>query len=507
MFSQPKKELSPNELKLVKAAAGGDLKEVKQLIEAGTEVNFKPTTAHTTPLIEAAKNLRRDVVLFLLDEAKAAVDALNKAGETALMAVFGYLPFYIEDPNDPRANGVKQDKQQHLTVAEEALLYNCLHIAQILIDHGAQINFCESKKNSILLKAFNRYYYQPRNGFLTNDELHKISKSYHNYLFIKFLLEKGANVNFVDNTGYTPAMYLLMNMDEETLPILRLMIAHGMDVNAVNEYTQQSVLSIAAHGSGPNAGAVVKCLIDAGASRIDLYTGNKTDLMYAIQWDDEEAFTQQLQADVKALDAQDAMGQTALMIAIKANKHQFAARLIAAGAGLDLTDNRNQNALVLADEKGFDMLMDAGASLQNCGVVLLHKLIQDNAMNVARFKRVLSKLSKEQINSPLSQMTALYIAVSDTAFYGKTGVDRQGKFEYGCKIIALLLHAGADPTIEYKRIPTDIGIKPFDDSVIEGNKKLKEIYTKYQLRQQQPAAALCETRLLPEDLSFTSPRP
>ena len=515
MFSHPNNELNPNELKLAKAAAGGRLEEVKQLIQEGVEVNFKPSTAKTqppktTPLIEAAKNLRRDVVLFLLDEAEAEVDATNAAEETALMAVFGYLPFYAEFPMDPLANGVSQDKKQPMTAAEEALLKDCLDMAQLLIDHGAQINFCEREGLSILNKALYRYYYQPRNGFLTQDEIYKISVSYHNLPFIKFLLENGANVNFVDKGGNTPAMHLVRNIDEETLPILRLMIAHGMNVNALNK-TQQSVLFIAAQGSGPKTCEVVKCLIEAGADRSALYTTQKTDLMYAIQWEDENDFLLQLQTNAKVLNAQDADGETALIKAVKTNQYKLISRLIAAGANPNFANKKNQTALLLADATSIDLLMTAGASLKKCGVALLHMLISGATLPVDKFKFILSKLSIEQINSPLFQMTALYIAVSAAAFNAKLGTYRQQKRDFGYAIIPLLLEAGADPTIEYRRIPSDKGVKPFDDCVIEGNEVLKAIYANYQLQKKiaQPAAALSASHFISEEHEekVTSARP
>lgn len=107
----------------VRAADRGDIQAVKELLEAGADVNVmvKARFIESTALIRAAGNGHIEVVELLL-QAKADPNKKNASGETAL----GY-----------------------------ALRSNHLNIMEVLIDRGAQVDLAENSGFTPLRLAAN----------------------------------------------------------------------------------------------------------------------------------------------------------------------------------------------------------------------------------------------------------------------------------------------------------------------------------------------------------------
>ena len=88
------------------------------------------------------------------------------------------------------------------------------------------------------------------------------------------LLERGANIEEVNDEGYTPLMEAAREGHEE---MVALLLSQGADINAQTEETQETALTLACCGGFLE---VADFLIKAGA---DLELGASTPLMEAAQ--------------------------------------------------------------------------------------------------------------------------------------------------------------------------------------------------------------------------------
>ena len=88
------------------------------------------------------------------------------------------------------------------------------------------------------------------------------------------LLERGANIEEVNDEGYTPLMEAAREGHEE---MVALLLSQGADINAQTEETQETALTLACCGGFLD---VADFLIKAGA---DIELGASTPLMEAAQ--------------------------------------------------------------------------------------------------------------------------------------------------------------------------------------------------------------------------------
>lgn len=103
---------------------------------------------------------------------------------------------------------------------------NCEKIIKILIDDGdIDINIINASTN-ILMDYFNRNH-----KTTIQKELN----------FAKYLIEKGINLNQKDKFGNTILMNTILSMNQY-LPILKLFVENGADINACISDTKESIL-------------------------------------------------------------------------------------------------------------------------------------------------------------------------------------------------------------------------------------------------------------------------
>jgi len=122
--------------KLHDAAKIGDLAEVKQLIEAASNVDERDV-AERTPLSWAAGEGRLDVVQFLLEKG-ADVNARDFSNYTPLQhavldAKFNAVKLLVENGADVNAKD-----NENISVLDDAIYRNKPDIAQFLKAHGAK---------------------------------------------------------------------------------------------------------------------------------------------------------------------------------------------------------------------------------------------------------------------------------------------------------------------------------------------------------------------------------
>lgn len=169
---------------------------------------------------------------------------------------------------------------------------------------------------------------------------------------VKLLLDKGANVNLADNSGYTALIDAARNNGLEYQTIVKLLLDHGANVHA----SEDAAIFSAAQGSDPE---IMRFLLAKGAP----------------------ANAKRSKDD----------GDTVLIVAASGGSSETVAMLLAAGADLKLTNNLGETALMKAVKLDhryspdarlpmIDLLLQKGADInahdKNGMTPLLHSVVQ-----------------------------------------------------------------------------------------------------------------------------------
>jgi Carboxypeptidase regulatory-like domain/Ankyrin repeats (3 copies) len=187
---------------LVKAASENDLKTVKNLIAAGSDVNRRDERTDSTALDEAVGYGNREMARALLD-AGAEINARNRRRQTALMMMDNDAT--VELVWDLVAAGAKvnlrdEDKDTALMLAAA---WSVPEVLRALLDAGAKINVRNKEGVTALM-------YAARVGNLNN---------------VRLLLASGAEINAKNNEGVTAFKLADENGYEEVVGLLRAHMA------------------------------------------------------------------------------------------------------------------------------------------------------------------------------------------------------------------------------------------------------------------------------------------
>jgi ankyrin repeat protein/anti-anti-sigma regulatory factor len=120
--------------------------------------------------------------------------------------------------------------------------YDCV---KMLLDHGADVNAVDNSGKTVLHAAFGMF--------------NKVD-----YNCIKMLLDHGADINSVDNSGTTVLHAALKSSDGANYDCIKMLIDHGADMNAVDN-SGNAVLHAAFKSFQPLNYDCIKMLIDHGA--------------------------------------------------------------------------------------------------------------------------------------------------------------------------------------------------------------------------------------------------
>ena len=173
---------APIELaELVQAAANGQLKMVRHLIQLGGDPKSAQDTAGNTLLLEAVQKNDFDFVRFLLTEAKVDPNIANRLGQTALM---------------------------------KACAYGHLDMAQLLIVHGAIVDVADISGSTVLHNAvtasspeslawmLRQYPWLVNRCDKTGESpAHLAVKNANAMRFLPLLARAGANLELMDTDG------------------------------------------------------------------------------------------------------------------------------------------------------------------------------------------------------------------------------------------------------------------------------------------------------------------
>ncbi len=418
---------------LVAAARAADEEGVRRLLWQGADPNAED---RVTPLMGVAASARRGAerlaVMRLLLAAGAQVNARNAEGRTALSFAAGFL-----DPDAMR----------------------------LLLEHGADPNLTDHRGTSPLLHALLPYRGEATRLEVVNlllgkgadvnarapgdhrTALHQALRPGHASV-VQALLQHGADPNARDDAGSTPLMYAVQRsyLTADTADIVRLLAKAGADLNA-QDATGRTAVVLAAASGNREALPLLRVLGARDADEHIAKTG---------------------------LDVAPALGQ-----AIRGRRLAAARLLVAAGVGVNETDDRGWTPLVYAADAGeaqmVEALLAAGARVDtkaDDGSTALMRAVRKRDIAIAR--RLLGAGAAVNATNKAGD-TSLLIAAkfelmmvvarpgADSVQGGETPAGRGAVWTGGVtpmaptfetirdqepELVAVLLDAGADPNVK-----------------------------------------------------------
>jgi ankyrin repeat protein len=227
------------------AVTAGDLSKVRALIDAEpAQLEMKDKDGNT-PLIIACATEQVAIANYLIDRG-ADVNAKGALGATPLMAIrkdrewsFGLAQRLVAKGAD--VNAAMSFTFRNWTVLCGTVKSGNVQIAKLLIEHGADLNIHDIEGTPLQMAISN---------LNAKEEMAKL------------LIESGAKLQAF-SYGNTELHLAAMKGFAELVPLL---VSHGADVNAVNDYNRTALYYAAMHGHRKTADA----LLAAGAKIEDI---------------------------------------------------------------------------------------------------------------------------------------------------------------------------------------------------------------------------------------------
>ena len=234
---------------LYDAAANNDVEAVRDLVDAGVDVNAKGTRGESI-LTNAVIRAGPEVVQILVD-AGADVNAKDNFGNPVLfeaVSPYGWGPEakqILQILVDAGANVNVKDDDGRPVLVEAIRPGNILtdhpEIVRVLVDGGAEVNI-DQNGTPIIFRAL-------LGSYEVYDGAHDI---------MRMLADAGADVNVRDDRG-NPLLFEAVQQGD--LEIVRILVEAGADVNS-KDSSGDSILSEAKFRNKPE---IARILIDAGA--------------------------------------------------------------------------------------------------------------------------------------------------------------------------------------------------------------------------------------------------
>jgi len=335
------------------ASYHGGFKVARLLLDHGVNINVRDKECQT-PLHAALADLDNsvadyyvDAVRFLLDH-DADVDAEDNDRSTPLHVISRHGN--VEAARLLLERGARVDARDNddSTPLHFALRGKNVEVARLLLEHGASIN------------VWNKEGQTPQHLLLAmGDERLDID-------IIRFFLERGADVDAVDNYHWT---LLHKASYKGNVKVAQLLLERGANINARNKEGHtplHRVLVSLVYGAGAYYFDTIQLLFEHGANVDALDDAQSAPLHVASKYGSTKATRLLLEygADVHALDGNHS---TSLHLASRIGNAEVARLLLEHGAVVDARDNKDSTPLHVASQRGnaevARLLLEHGANI------------------------------------------------------------------------------------------------------------------------------------------------
>ncbi|MBW5397594.1 ankyrin repeat domain-containing protein, partial [Brachyspira pilosicoli] len=298
---------------LMRAAMIGSYEMVKFLLENGADANTKDNYGNTVLYhnirychyeeegLEDAKK-----IFNLLIKYGADVNTKDNYGGSLLNTAYSFsgLPpnremfkVLVENGFDLESRikgGEDYPPDYDYTPLMIAALRNDYDMVKFLVEKGANIN----------AKTHSEYSSLETPLLLSLDYEHIESRYDENSSVAEYLINNGADINVTNEDGETPLMYA---SKLHNIKVIELLIQKGADINAFNNYGNTALIY------GVNNLETVKLLVENGAD-VNFYKGGSTALISACEYSHERNIDviKYLVSKKANINAQDNEGYTAL---------------------------------------------------------------------------------------------------------------------------------------------------------------------------------------------------
>lgn len=308
-----------NEESLVKATKKGDIKEINELINKGTDVNIsgiEKNSENIPPIIIAAVS-NNSKILSLLIEKGANVNTILKGKDITLAE--------IETERE-----IKTIKLTNPTPLLAAVMGGNIENIKILLKNGADIDLKGGLGFTPLMLA----------------------SFYGKIDIVEILLKNGANINLKDDRGVNALDY---SIQEKKTDISKLLIKNGIEIGNVVE--GKNNLNALSRSIVFKEYEVAKILVEKGADVYAKSSKNQTPLMFSLKQysetgnDDLFFSIVEREKELKDINYRDNDGQTLLMFAVQYNDVKAVKYLLENGADKDIKTNDGLKAIDITDNE------------------------------------------------------------------------------------------------------------------------------------------------------------
>ena len=441
---------------LIDQASRGNLRAVKELIDAGANVDAQDKQKRTALMLASQKG-HLEIVKTLVNAGVALNLQSNErgyGGNTAL--VYACRNGHLEVVKVLIDSGANLNLQGNELTCEgyTALIYACRNghqkIVKALVKVGANVNIRSKEEVTALIISSEKGYLE----------------------IVKTLIEARANVNVQNTYGQTA---LIRASRKGHLEVVKTLIQAGANLNLQGqaEYTIEKGWTALIHASKVGHLEIVESLVDAGADPHLKTKGGWTALMHA----SDQGHKEVVKVLHQATESRKARGSdpshrrsTPILIAQASRGNLKAVRdLINERANVNITDQFRDTALIGASKKGYleivKVLINAGANVnfQNTyGETALIHACKEGSLEITRV--LIDTGADINIQNKFGQTALIrasrkgHLEIVKTLIQAGANLNLQGQAEYTIeKRWTALIHASRVGHLEIVKSLVDAG--------------------------------------------------